>query len=270
MLMSNAFALSGDNRRSRYRSGTSSLMRSDSATLPRGEFAMLHSPYWRDRNSGLFEMPISPRSAPPEPLAPEPVPPVPVNAELVYVPPKTVRQESDRRRRSSTGSLRLEGPSITVDSASTLTASAELDSAVHRISPITEAMVPLPPTPQVPPPVLKTQPIEEKQILNSEPGPSQDSSTKHESVAYSEAIRSPSLSVSEVLDYYSFPESPDLVLGLDRNFRPAFSPISEESTSQLSPASPYKGDLKRVVNSGRLYANSPASPNGNVPLVILH
>lgn len=274
-LMSNAFALSGDTRTSRYRSGTSSLTRSDSATLPRGEFAMLHSPYWRDRTHSGGEMSLSPWSAPPEP-----VPPVPVNAELVYVPPKTVRQGFDsreKRRHSSTGSLRSEGLSDPATSATTQTGSADLDKALHRISRITEDTSSLPKTPQLPAADLKTQNIEDtKQSSSSEAGPSRVPSTERESETYSEGIMSPGLSVSEapssakdidnVLDYYSFPDTPDP--GLDRNFRPPFSPISEESTSQLSPASPFRGDLKRVVNSGRFFVGSPASPNGNMVYVL--
>ncbi|KAF9463278.1 hypothetical protein BDZ94DRAFT_1218569 [Collybia nuda] len=269
-LMSNPFALSEDLRTSKYRSGTSNLTRSDSATLPRGEFAMLHSPYWRDRTYSGGELTLSPGSAPP--------PPVPVNAELVYVPPKTVRQGSDhreRRRVSSSGSFRSDPLSDSVNSATTQIDSADL-SKVHRISRITEDTNSLPNTPQPPAADIRIQNIEETApSLSPEEGSSQAFPTKRESdkseksESYSEGPFSPgqrsSMSdapssgrdIDNVLDYYSFPDTSDL--GQDRNFRPAFSPISEESTSQLSPPAPFRG--------GKVFVSplvSPASPNGRM------
>jgi hypothetical protein len=51
--------------------------------------------------------------------------------------------------------------------------------------------------------------------------------------------------LEDVLNYYSIPESPSPGLQInDTAYRPAFSPISEESSSQLSPPTPYKSDKR--------------------------
>jgi hypothetical protein len=238
---------------------------------------MLHSPYWRDRTFSGGEISLSPGSA-----SIQPVPPVPVNAELVYVPPKTTRQGSDsreKRRNSSTGSLHSE---VLSDPTSTTTAQSESaePKALRRISRITEDTSSLPNTPQPPDSDLKNKKVEAEDakqssnhssssVLTSEPGLSRHLSTKRESESYSEGVTSPGYSpvseapssakdIDHVLRYYSDAVSPEPG---DRNFRLPFSPISEESISQLSPPTPFRGDSKRNVTSGRLFLGTSASPS---------
>ncbi|KAG6904700.1 hypothetical protein DXG01_007817 [Tephrocybe rancida] len=100
--MANTFVLSGDTLQSRYRSGGYNLNRTDYATLPRGEYRVIYSPYWKDRAS--MELALSPGVM-------EDVPPVPGNAELVYVPPQTQRKANDSRNKKSPDDAAPEGNS---------------------------------------------------------------------------------------------------------------------------------------------------------------
>ncbi|KAF8892975.1 hypothetical protein BD779DRAFT_1508058 [Infundibulicybe gibba] len=62
--------------------------------------------------------------------------------------------------------------------------------------------------------------------------------------------------IENVLDYYSFPDTPD-PSAMDTSFKPTFSPISEESISQLSPRSPMIVD--RFSAHGRVNPSAVAS-----------
>jgi hypothetical protein len=64
--------------------------------------------------------------------------------------------------------------------------------------------------------------------------------------------------LEDVLNYYSLPDSPAPLL-MNANYRPAFSPISEESSSQLSPPTPYKNDKRESQRNIPIGARSPLS-----------
>lgn len=56
--------------------------------------------------------------------------------------------------------------------------------------------------------------------------------------------------LEDVLNYYAIPNSPSPSPQVaDTAYRPAFSPISEESSSQLSPPAPYKSDKRESKRS---------------------
>ena len=253
--MANSFVLSADSRGSRYRSGMS-LARADSATLPRGEFALLHSPYWRERTISGGEFPLSPSVLSP------PVPPVPDNAELVYVPPKAARHTSDSRSKpresvpetiqsepvsdpgtSSGSGDRCIPPSPAKPEDSTAPSpspplsnpeegtSGNLD---HPRIPVLDPIEPLDP-------LALSRPTS---LDKREPETSSDPT----SPAISEAPSS-ARDIDNVLDYYSLDDNS--LEAPFQGFRPIFSPIREETSSQLSPASPYQRDPKKSPSTGK-------------------
>ena len=252
--MANSFVLSADSRGSRYLSGVS-LARADSATLPRGEFTLLHSPYWRERTSG-GEFSLSPAVHSP------PVPPVPDNAELVYVPPKAARLTSESRskpRESVPGKAQSER----VSGSGMISRNGD------------ECRVP--PVPENP---AITSPNPDRNVLEEEasggidlprlpvlvpidpPESRRASLVKRESL---EPTASPAISetpssardIDNVLDYYSLDEnSPEAPF---QGFRPIFSPIREETSSQLSPNSPYRRDGK-TPSTGKSHFVATPSP----------
>ncbi|KAF8219638.1 hypothetical protein L208DRAFT_823633 [Tricholoma matsutake] len=277
-LMANTFVLSGDSRASRYRSGVS-LARADSATLPRGEFTLLHSPYWRERTNSGGELTLSPSTPPP-------VPPVPDNAELVYVPPKAVRHASETRSKRNDSVPRSTQSERASDSrTSSLPGNGDAQ-ASRRISRISEQDTSLPPQPQDPVVGPRSHdhdiPTEEaqKDIVDSSSGlslpvldpiepleplsPRLSSFDKRESGIPSEASPvtseppSSARDIMSVLDYYA--QDANLSDQAIQGFRPVFSPITEETSSQLSPSSPYRRDPKKTPTTGRSYLGSTPSP----------
>lgn len=268
-LIGNSFVLSSDERASRYRSGGSVLTRTDSATLPRDENPFFYSPSYGNTPDHHSLVPL------------------PSNADSVYIPPTNPRRLSDllgeaKRKRQSTGSLLLrndsEGEPSLVRSNSTGTrpvSSPEQQS--RRISRISEAdsssnysipdhttsnandNEPLPSTSNsshVPSPFLSPNPERLSNLSNvsSNRPPSTTSSGKE----YDTMLD----------DYYSTaapltPNSPETAGGLipismdAPHFRPPFSPISEESSSQLSPPTPYRRDSRRNTKG-----SGAGSPNG--------
>lgn len=245
-LLGNSFVLSSDTRSSRYRSGFGGLVRSDSATLPRGDHPLLNSPYWRDRTlsvaSDNFAADIK-------------APPVPANADKVYVPPQTPRhsaldakKKSNVRRHSSTGSL---GSPVSKDessdsksrpnSISEFNRELERDmQALRRISRISEAPSSAstnPPNPEAestsPTSLSEQSPIAvssaraEAEASPSLPEPSDQPSTT--SNAGPSGLSNPSIAATKELDVLEYYASETQIA-----FAPAFSPIIEESSSQLS------------------------------------
>jgi hypothetical protein len=220
-LLANTFVLSNDNRRaSRYRSDVSVLTRSDSATLPRGDHPLLNSPYGTERvlsaaSDGFGARPFA-----------KPVPPVPENAEQVYVPPTHQRdtgrplhakQMSHDSQASSAGSAIIVSPT----------------SLMHSLD-----------SPESDPPKTAT-PDDVSQgdvpLSAAEPSPAESTSLAYlaseSDVPTSSASdqQSPGQLMGDVLEYYNMPGSaPPGEFG----YKPAFSPIVEETGSQLSPPTP--------------------------------
>ena len=289
--MANSFAFSADHRGSRYRSGVS-LVRADSATLPRGEFSLLHSPHWRERTNSGGELTLSPSSA----LTP-PVPPVPDNAELVYVPPKAARHTPESR------SKRYDSATVTTpsdrgsDSGMTSPlANGELQvlRRTARVPGQNVSPLPKPHDPAAAPPGCDQSSVTDahppKDVPDQDPKPLQPvsppdptpspspSSLKQESDKSLDSAVSPVASeppssgrdIDNVLDYYSLNDnSSDIAV---HGFRPAFSPISEETSSQVSPASAYRRDPKKTPSTARSSLNkalSPFSAGGTTKLILL-
>lgn len=252
-LLGNSFVLSNDHRSSRYKSGYGGLVRSDSATLPRGDHPLMNSPFLRDRTlSGTSETFAADRD----------VPPIPPNAEKVYVPPRTPRpsgvdpKKKVLRRPSSAGSLssptsgggfsEAKSRPNSIGEVTREIEKIEKDLLVmRRISPISEA--PSTTTTNFDTPPLYP-PSSEQSPAAISPGtaglfplpPSTDSispvtSSSSKSPVTSSTPASSSTKYSDnILDYYSSPDTPEL----GRPFAPVVSPIIEETSSQLSsPAS---------------------------------
>jgi hypothetical protein len=228
-LMSNSFVLSTD-RSSIYRTGTGAgLTRTDSTTLPSWE--------WNDRFS----------------VGPD-APPVPLNAELLYEPPRRLRNEGKHSKQSSTGSLSpkipLGIPSITNNTRiSTVNANFDLETIVPGIQPFENpSMPPLAPRlaiDEAMPPDQASQQIP-LELLSQDSDTSSPLSSCHTSPRELEGL----------LNYYSIPDSPELLVAA-RGFRPMFSPITEESSSQLSPPTPYRSDKRDSQRSQPVGARSP-------------
>ncbi|KAG6915121.1 hypothetical protein DXG01_013174, partial [Tephrocybe rancida] len=243
-LMANTFVLSGDTRQSRYRSGGSNLTRTDSATLPRGEYGVIYSPYWKDRAS--MELALSPGAM-------EDVPPVPGNAELVYVPPQTQREANDSRNKKSPDDAAPEGNSQA--SFSNADAPAPAPSLSLESLPGTSKKRDASPTPPAPAP--SDQNKNKSQSRRYSIRPDMDVASLAHSNTSDGGFSSPPASeppssakdLDNVLDYYSFADSPEPTT--ERSFRPPFSPITEETSSQLSPPTPFKRDSMDSRRSSR-------------------
>lgn len=275
-LISNTFVLSIDTRDSRkYRSGVSTLTRTDSATLPMGDHPFLSSLRGKTSGEGLW-------SSGSEDIPP--VPPMPSEAELLILASKTTSPYSgmywskngDVRRHSSTGSLELmRSPQISAPVASSeIPITAVIDSvsassvaASRRISRITmattsttstsihrdtqedeNAAAALPDSPRSLPIDLNGPIAEAPKPLPPVPGSIPPFSNRADE----------EVSPRDVIDFYSA-FSPDVH---QKGFKPAFSPITEVSeTSGISPmTSPFKIYSERgsMVSSFR---PSPLSPD---------
>ena len=227
-LMSNSFVLSSD-RASLYRSGAG-LTRSDSTTLPR----------W-SRNSSM--MLSNDRFS----VGLDSLPPIPSNAELLYEPPRKLRNEETLPKRSSTDSLSpkipLATPSICANTSPTCVIvnpdvdfkEAFLPSTLPLVSQSSLPHTPTRLTMETTTPDQAGKPPSEKanhkilvdaQVLSPDSDtPSSPPSSGHTSPQELEGL----------LNYYSLPDSPELLVA---GFKPMFSPISEESLSQLSSPFP--------------------------------
>ena len=243
-LMGNGFVLSSDNRSSRYRSGAAGLTRSDSTTLPKGEH-----PFLRD---GSFS------------LGPD-APPIPENAESFYVPPKTPRTSESRsqkrklylKRRSSTGSLYSKtsqpdydalpvSPPFPRSNSVVLSPGLEMElGLVYDRSPIPESPLLLPadggePQHDQTKSNCNSVKVEEPQVIRPDSTIMSPGNHHLPPPLSPEGGPPSSKHLDDVLDYYSLPESNEEA----RGFKPVFTPITEESLSQLSPPLPYRNDRR--------------------------
>ncbi len=256
-LLGNSFVLSNDNRSSRYKSGFGGLVRSDSATLPRGDHPLMNSPYLRDRNlSGTSDTFANDYG----------VPPVPPNADKVYVPPQTPRHSGAElkkkllRRHSSTSSLSsptsaggFSDPKSRPNSVGEFTREIEKIEKdlrlLRRISRISEAPS-VASTAAANPDSSSPTPSSGQSSIAISPAPTEvlppPSSASPQDVSPAASSSSKSLVASltpatpstrdsdGILDYYSSPD----ISEPGRPFAPVVSPIIEETSSQLSsPAS---------------------------------
>ena len=249
------------------------LTRSDSATLPRSE----HS-FGAAYNDDRFSIGSD-------------APPIPSNASFLYEPPKKPRmgvaelrekRKQNIRRRSSTGSLStrvlpetptpstrpssaLLSPGVEFDIASFLPKSPEPRKTPPRS--------PLPPTPNLPYLVeddnsskRESGPVEYQEIAQRFPMDSQLLSPDLDLLSPAPSSEGPhsAKNLEDVLNYYSLPDSPEPPLLPNASYRPAFSPITEESSSQLSPPTPYRNDKRESQRNMPIGARSPlsGSPRG--------
>ncbi|KAF4612871.1 hypothetical protein D9613_011176 [Agrocybe pediades] len=266
-LMSNPFILSDDNRASAYRS-MAGLTRTDSTTLPRGEHSF-GAAFSDDRFS----------------IGPD-APPIPPNADSVYEPPKKPRTPSAEvnkrkqmlKRRSSTGSVHPSSKSLpdtpsaysTRPNSLVLSPGMEFDLNSLLKSPDSQKppslpRSPLPPTPKLPYSAAASQNSFTQESIS---GSSQEAIQQFPlSPDLNQFSPTPSSegplsakNLEDVLNYYSAPDSPEpLITGA--NYRPAFSPISEESSSQLSPPTPYRNEKRESQRNAPIGARSPLSSN---------
>lgn len=239
--------MSHDNRASRHRSTLVGLTRSDSTTLPRREFEDDH-----------FEV---------DPNAP----PVPFNAEALYVAPKNPRETEvvirtegiprtkTIKRRSSTGTIADPEHDSALSKSPTRPSSVLVSpTEFHSAFPI----FPLPPSDTDPIPVIAA-PSPHPERKNVPPAINLPTSAPN---APSSAELAATAGSPDVIDYYSFSDSPDQDVDIlpplaAHGFRPMFTPITEESLSQLSPPAPYtKGDRRDSQRVLPLGARSPSSP----------
>lgn len=236
-LIGNGYSLSYDRRMSSKRSFRG-LSRADSMTLPSQEY------------DDHFE------------VAPD-APPIPSNAGALYVAPKETRGEGSNsnaranklRRRSSTGSIPLsEFDSASLPASplpprpnSACVSPTEVQQAAYPFSPLRRSPSPDPNAGSNPPFTPRKHVPPAIDVSPAAPPPV----TSPEGVA---------TSPESVLDYYST-ESADSIPPIQRGFRPVFTPITEESMSQLSPPAPFAKDNRRDSQRHQpLGARSPASP----------
>lgn len=232
-LIGNGFSLSYD-RRISSKPSFRGLSRADSMTLPSDEY------------EDHFEV---------DPDAP----PVPSNAGSLYVAPKGSREEPSPcsssntrakklKRRSSTGSIPLGEFDLSSYPPSPLPPRPNSDyvsptelQAAYPFSPLRRSPSPTPPILErkhVPPAI---------DVSPAAPAP----------VVTPEGVAN---SPEDVLDYYSH-ENPESVPPIQRGFRPVFTPITEESLSQLSPPAPFAKDGRRDSQRHQpLGARNPTSP----------
>ncbi|KIM41588.1 hypothetical protein M413DRAFT_151591 [Hebeloma cylindrosporum] len=268
-LLSNSFILT-DNRSSKYRSGMVGLTRSDSTTLPRSEHSF-GAAYTDDRFS----------------IGPD-APPIPFNASWLYEPPKKPRtaaaelrekRKQNLRRRSSTGSIAArilpETPTpSTRPSSALLSPGMEFDMASLMPSPEPRKPPPLPRSPLPPTPKLAYLQEDEngskresgpQEVTQNYPVDSQLLSPDLDTLSPTFSFEDPhsAKNLEDVLNYYSLPDSPEPLL-TNASYRPAFSPISEESSSQLSPPTPYRNEQRESQRNMPIGARSPLSGSPRV------
>lgn len=303
-LLANSFVLSSDNRLSRHRSGASSLVRTDSATLPRGEHPFLNSPAIRDRTlswGSQFSSSVSPASS-------EVVPPIPFNAELVYSPPRNARPEAnkltDAPKRAGTGSIIGLSDDVDPNTSASLPRSNGLATTTlsdhHYSEPLEKINESSPADPEefcdkginpqqevsatdVVEDVLEDIPLQPSSPLASsavnaahpiKPDSDHNASPSRSSVQQpvspsTEASATSAKDIGAVLDYYEHSISNEPVAE-SNEYRLPFSPIPEELSSQLSPPSPFKQDAKPHALSGSLILSTStpsASGSGRIEWV---
>ena len=276
-LIGNSFVLSPDSRSSRYKSGFGGLVRCDSTTLPRGDHSFMNSPNGRDRTlSGTSDNFATDKNAPP----------VPPNAERVYVPPRTprhsgtgteTRRKAKIRRRSSTGSLvpplsKSEASSIRSrpNSIAEFTTEKEKDilaSYKKLYIPETPSSVPTITTNPGISPKPEHSAVELSPIAPEAPNshaeftpPLVPQSIHHTSPALSSSttLISSAKESEDILDYYSFSEKKP-----EKPFSPAFSPIAEEFSWELSSQASKR--LSTLGSQKKKDISPSGTPNGMYP-----
>lgn len=230
-LMSNSFVLSTEPS-SLYRSGTAAgLTRTDSATLPNWEWNS-----YNDRFSVGSD-----------------APPVPSNAELLYEPPRRSRNEGKRSKQSSISlspKIPHETPNNTLNSViANADVNLDLETVLAGTQPFEDPSIP-----RLPPLLAIDEAIPPDQASQQIPVEllSQDSDTPSSPLSSYNA--SPK-ELEGLLNYYSIPDSPEMLNA--RGFRPMFSPITEESSAQLSPPTPYRSDKRDSQRCQPVGARSP-------------
>ncbi|KXN89781.1 hypothetical protein AN958_05321 [Leucoagaricus sp. SymC.cos] len=216
-----------------------------------GDHPLMNSPCWRDRTlSGTSDTFAADLNAPP----------IPPNADKVYVPPQTPRhsgvetkRKTNFRRRSSTGSLASpvsrgdsnnsrSRPNSVTEFAQEIERDIQALRRISRISEAPSSPSTTPANPDIPiEPGSQFSPSELSPVQVNHPTPPPKAPTPPPAVVSSDPMSpTPSSStlvpstkeLENVLDYYSSSEK------ADKGFTPSFSPIIEESSSQLSsPAS---------------------------------
>ncbi|KAJ6511372.1 hypothetical protein C8R47DRAFT_732240 [Mycena vitilis] len=274
-LIGDTYVLSGD-RSSKYRSGASVLTRSDSATLPRGEHPF--SPAWSIRKSGAFT-PVDGMG-----VAIPPVPQMPEELRRVIAESRDrlkVDEAGERRRSRRRSGSDVETPVtplVRTNSGSRISGSSSDDARLEkRVSRISEAPTPISAallTPDLPS-------ATDSAAGNTDPSPNTSSfhaggaspSSFPTSPGQSSTAASGRYSqdIDNVLDYYNFEPSPGYSGGASSSafdlpspdipadpnrYHPAFSPITEESGSQLSPNS-----FRSRRTNGKLSLASTPSPS---------
>lgn len=277
-LIGDSFVLSSD-RSSRYRSGASVLTRSDSATLPKGDFPF--SPAWSVGKDGNFT-PVDSMGFP--------IPPVPAMPDEIR---RAIAEGRDRlqidstaasksRRRSGSDAETPNTPLMRTNSGSRVLAQDARHS--RRVSRISEVQTPSSTAPLTPndsandPPsaaisvdgtMNQSQPshITSPSMFPTSPGQSSTSASESRS----------SRDIDNVLDYYNFEPSPGYRDGdssfdlpspeipADSNrYQPVFTPITEEG-SNLSPNS-FRS--RRTPNGMMSLTSSPSPSSSGGKLVV--
>ncbi|KAL0946187.1 hypothetical protein HGRIS_012448 [Hohenbuehelia grisea] len=265
-LFANTFVFS--NQTSRYRSGVSIVARQDSATLPRGEHPFVYSPLTRDRkiNGDISS-------------------PAPSDGDAHSRRGPRLRRAVSAKANNRHSTFRHPTELALLDSPTL----AGLDlSPARRISRISEATSSIPSTPEsIKPPQEgsapstsngQPSPLAASSSLGPPPIParSQERLSPHPQV---ENLFAPSPGISpnatplsqgefsepgsgreidNVLDYYQFDAEENINLQPKR--RMPFSPISEESSSWLSPASSQQPGSGRSDGMASRQSSRPSSP----------
>lgn len=304
-LIGNSFILSSDMRASRYRSGMSSntMMRQDSATLPRGENPFLNSPYWRDKRISGGDIILTPDSS--RSSAVPPVPPIPSGSSMMVLGTKSTRNSAgalelpkgrksahELVRQASTSSLRALGsekyPALVRSSSSSGVISSEGPNS-RRISRIIEVPSPVPSTPGTPQKSAAKTPNDSKTsaptpsplkrlTYNTDPPSEYDIATPSPDLIerpparrfHSDTSLSPgsgqSTTVVNMLDDYMFMSSSG-----DSNR--VFSPMAPESSASITIPVPYRSAPKRASKKRKstklvLGANSSTAGKGRLFLFL--
>jgi hypothetical protein len=177
-------------------------------------------------------------------------PPIPSNAELLYEPPRKLRNEEKGDTQSST-SLSPQVPSTSYNShpySVIINPDVDFEEAfLPETPPSVKLSISRSPLPHTPIPQL---------ALGEAMAPDQASTSSSREVTRQVPVLSPDSASSApssgctspqelegLLNYYSIPDSPEMLLA-GAGFRPMFSPISEELSSQLSPPAPYRSDRR--------------------------
>lgn len=261
-LIANSFVLS-ETRSSRYRSGTSMLARADSATLPLGDFPPFHRRERSNRSS------FSSTNSPPAPHTS--VPPVPNNAGKVYEPPRRLRMSLEALKRQPSLSMTAQPKDDNKEQHKTELGPSQVDefedgpdSREHLQKTETNSRC-------IPGPEGSCMPCQAiRRVLAGAAQPTCPEFKHNPAVV---TLAEPPSDVPACIDSLQL-NAPDCGQNLDiinyyasgcpevtnDGFYLPFSPITEESSSQLSPPTPYDNRLR----AGLFFiGRSPTPANGS-------